>query len=148
MTQRFVLHAGDDSRARILANLWTFLSGLAQERSWVIEIKRYVKERSSDQNRALWGVAYPPIVAATGQEAADWHEYFLGEWFGWVETRMFGRRKVRPARTTTTDFSGADAKLSTAEFAQFYDFIQRRAGENGIFVPDPDPLWRERQEVA
>lgn len=148
MTQRFVLHAGDDSWTRILANAWALLNGLSKSRSWVIEIKRYVKERSSDQNRALWGVAYPPIVEATGQEATDWHEYFLGEYFGWVECRMFGRRRLRPARTTTTGFNGEDAKLSTAEFAEFYNFIQRRAGENGIYVPDPDPLHHERSRAA
>jgi len=148
MTSRFVLHAGDDERPRILANCAAFLGALAGDRSWVVEIKRYTKQRSNDQNAALWGLAYPIMEKATGQDVNAWHEYMLGEHFGWIESNMFGKRKLRPARTTTTGFRGEDAVLSTVEFAEFFDFIQRRCAENGIHIPDPDPFWRERMERA
>lgn len=143
MSQKFVLHAGDPERMRILANCAAFLGKLTAAKSWTIEIKQSVKERTDPQNKALWGVAYPALQAATGQPANDWHEYMLGEWFGWVEYTLFGKRKLRPARTTTTGYDGEQNKLSTAEFAEYYEFIQARASENGVFVPDPDPLWRE-----
>lgn len=143
MSQKFVLHAGDDNRMRILGNIWHLLNGLHASRSWEFEVRPYAKRRTCPQNNALWGVAYPALVAATGQEANDWHEYMLGEYFGWVSYELFGKKKVRPARTTTTDFEGRASKLSTTEFADFYAFIQKRAREYGVHIPDPDPFHKE-----
>lgn len=148
MKQTFVLHAGDPERMRILANCADFLGKLTAAKSWEITVRQYRKTRSSDQNRALWGVAYPAIVAATGQEAEDWHEFFLGEWFGWKELNFFGQRKRSPMRTTTTGLDGEPNTLSTVEFAEFYAFIQARCAENGICVPDPDPLHSEHRSAA
>lgn len=143
MSQKFILHAGDVQRGSVLANCASFLAKLTPAKSWVVEIKQYSKERTDPQNNALWGVAYPALQAATGQSVNDWHEYMLGEWFGWVDYTLFGKRKLRPARTTTTGFDGEPNKLSTTEFAEFYAFIQMRSAQHGVYVPDPDPFWRE-----
>jgi hypothetical protein len=147
MSQDFVLHANDKLRPGVLRNLIDFINRLPANKSWRIGVAQYRKTRSNEQNAALWGVAYPVLAEATGQPVNDWHDYMLGEHFGWVEYSLFGRRKLRPARTTTTGYNGEDDVLSTAEFAEFYDFIQQRAAENGIFVPDPDPFWREHKEA-
>lgn len=143
MSQKFVLHTGDDRRETIMENLRRFLSLLPDEKSWVVEIKQYRKSRSTEQNSALWGVAYPALEEATGQGVNDWHEYMLGEHFGWVECSLFGKKKLKPARTTTTGYDGQPDTLPAAEFADYYDFIQRRAAVGGVFVPDPDPFWRD-----
>jgi hypothetical protein len=141
--QRFILHAGDDSWTRILANVWTLLNGLSKTKSWAIEIKRHVKSRSSDQNSAMWGLAYPLIADAIGEDVNTIHEYMLGEYFGWVETCVLGRKKLKPARTTTSGLNGESDVLDKLQFAAYFDFIQRRAAEHGIHIPDPDPFWRE-----
>lgn len=148
MSQSFVLHSGDSRRESVLRRALDFLQRLPDTKSWRIEVTMHRKTRTNEQNAALWGVAYPALAEATGQPVNDWHEYMLGEYFGWVEYSLFGKRKLRPARTTTTGFAGEDSKLSTVEFADFYDFIQRRAAENGISVPDPDPFWREQRRAA
>lgn len=148
MSQKFTLNARDAERPQVLANAHTFLDRLPQDKSWRIEVTLYRKTRSADQNAALWSVAYPALAEATGQGVNDWHEYMLGEYFGWVEYSLFGKRKLRPARTTTTGFSGEHDVLSTVDFARYYDFIQQRAAENGICVPDPDPFWREHGRRA
>lgn len=148
MSQTFVLHKGDSYRPSVLVRLIDFLRKLPESKSWKIEVTAHRKTRTNEQNAALWGVAYPALAEATGQPANDWHKYMLGEHFGWVEYSLFGKRKLRPARTTTTGYSGEDDVLSTADFAAFYDFIQQRAAENGVCVPDPDPFWHEQREAA
>lgn len=132
----------------MLQNTVEFLSRLSATRAWEIVIRPYVRDKTDPQNKSLWGLAYPILERATGQDAEDWHEYFCGEKFGWVEKEFFGKRKLRPARTTTTDYDGNKNNLNTIEFAEFFDFIQRRCAENGVHIPDPDPFWREQLAKA
>lgn len=111
-----------------------------------VECKAWKAPRTDEQNNALWGVAYKTLHLLTGNDPDDLHDFFCGEHFGWVESDVMGQRKRKPRRTTTVDETGRKKKLSTEEFARFYDFIQQRSAENGYFVPDPDPFWR--QQVA
>lgn len=136
----FVLHAKDANRSRILANLHAFVDRLPADKSFRITVAQYRKPRSTGQNAALWGLAYPIIAQAIGESVNTIHEYMLGEYFGWVESVVFGKRKARPARTTTTGFKGEDCVLSTAEFSDYFAFIQRRAAEHGLDVPDPERM--------
>lgn len=76
--------------------LAAFIERLPTARKWKVTITRYARRRSDQQNRYLWGVAYKTLADATGQPAEDWHEYFLGEHFGWEESELFGKRKLRP----------------------------------------------------
>lgn len=110
--------------------LFAFLDKLPTAKKWKVTVGLYRKRRSDQQNRYLWGVAYKTLQDATGQEAQDWHEYMLGEHFGWEEYEMFGKRKIRPKQRSS--------KLTTMEFMDFVDFIQRRAAEHGIYIPDPN----------
>lgn len=94
-----------------------------------VEVGEYRRRRSDDQNRALWGVAYKTLADATGNDPDDLHEFFLGEFFGWDVIEVMGQKRRVPKRRSS--------KLTTTEFAEFYDFIQRRAAENGYYVPSP-----------
>ena len=125
----FVLHANDTTRVDVLRNCQAFLDRLPASKSWRVEVVQHVKRRSDAQNRYLWGCAYAELARVTGQPAEDWHEYFLGEHFGWETVEMLGRKKLRPVRRSS--------KLTTQEFADYVAFIQMRAAENGIYVPDP-----------
>jgi len=97
---------------------------------WKVTVERYAKRRSDQQNRYLWGIAYKTLQDATGQPAEDWHEYMLGECFGWEVTELFGRKRSRPIRRSST--------LTTLEFMDYVAFIQQRAAENGLYIPDPN----------
>lgn len=123
--------------------LLSYLDRLPSARKWKVSVKLYRRTRTDDQNKALWGVAYKTIREATGNDVEDLHTLFCGEYFGWVETEVLGKRKMKPARTTTTDENGKRDVLSTVDFADFYTFIQAKASEFGIDVPDPDPNWRQ-----
>jgi len=121
--QTFIL---PNQKAAMLA----FIERIPMARKWRVEIALYRKRRSDQQNRYLWGVAYKALKDATGQPADDWHEYFLGEHFGWETVELFGKKKIRPIQRSS--------KLTTMEFMDFVDFIQSRAAEYGIYIPDPN----------
>lgn len=140
----FFLHPNDANRDNVKANACALIDGLREDKAWRIDVEIFHKERTLPQNSALWGHAYKIVCAATGQDVNDWHEYFLGEHFGWIEKDYFGKRKLRPARTTTTNYEGKNEKLNTKEFMDYFDFVQRRAAQNGIHIPDPDPMWRRQ----
>jgi len=95
-----------------------------------VEVAEYRRKRSDQQNRYLWGVAYKRLQDATGQPAEDWHEFFLGEFFGWERGELFGRPRLRPIRRSS--------RLTTAEFGELVEFIQARAAENGVYIPSPN----------
>lgn len=103
-----------------------------------LTIKRWTKPRTNSQNKTIWGLAYETILRDGGEQLQGWdkedlHEFFLGEWGGWEIVEAFGKKRQRPIRRSS--------KLTTAEFASYFDFIQRRASEYGIFIPDPDQFW-------
>jgi hypothetical protein len=110
------------------------LESLSTDKAWRIEIREQKATRSDAQNRFLWGVAYPTVLEAGGEALAGWeaedlHEYFLGECYGWETLEGMGRKRVRPIRRSS--------RLSKTEFADYVAFIQRRAAQMGIVIPDP-----------
>jgi len=144
MTAEFVFPAGrewDD----VLARLIRHIHGLDHAKAHVVKVERWRRERTDAQNRALWGLAYKVLHEATGNDPEDMHLYFCGEFFGWVEHEMFGRKRLKPRRTTTRDEHGRRDVISTKTLAEFFAFIQQRAAETvGVYIPDPDPeYWRQ-----
>jgi hypothetical protein len=122
-------------RARAVERVAGFLSRLPIDKAWRVSVTEQKRARTSNQNRFLWGVAYSTILREAGEALAGWdaddlHEYFLGEHFGWETLEGFGRKRLRPLRRSS--------KLSTLEFSDYVAFVQRKAADLGIFVPDPD----------
>src|SRR5574343_441460 len=121
----------DSAIERIVA----FLGRLPMAKAWRVEVTEQKRTRTQQQNRYLWGVAYPAILSGGGEALAGWtaedlHEYFLGEHFGWETIEGFGRKRHKPLRRSS--------RLTTVEFSDFVGFIQRKAAELGIYVPDPE----------
>jgi hypothetical protein len=122
-------------RERAIERVAGFLARLPVEKAWRVSVQEQKRTRTQQQNRYLWGVAYPAILAGGGEALGGWtaedlHEYFLGEHFGWETLEGFGRKRIKPLRRS--------AKLSTLEFSDFVAFIQRKAAEFGVYVPDPN----------
>jgi|GEM_PF-2026696 len=102
-------------------------------------------DRSDEQNAALFGVAYPPIMEHTGYRKEELHEVFCRAYFGEVEHEIARRKITRPKRTTTTDELGRRDVINKLDFASFYSFVQQVAAEHwGVIVPDPEKNWRDR----
>jgi len=149
MTSRFILHAGDDERPRILANCAAFLGQLPPSKSWQIEIVPYVKKRSPKQRRALFGAAYKALMEFAGLEGSEekneLHRFMCREYFG---ERPDALGRMVPVRTTTKNERGEHDEISVDEALKFYAFLQRKGADVGCYVPDPDPFWRESMEAA
>lgn len=131
MKQEFIIPVSS-GRGEMLQRVGKVLTNLPMAR-YKVEITEAKAVRSNNQNRYLWGVVYPTILQAgklDGWEAADVHEYLLGEWAGWEVVEAFGRKRQRPIRRSS--------KLTKLEFVDFVRFIQNRMAEHGIYVPDPN----------
>jgi hypothetical protein len=135
---------------QVQGNAIQYIYGLDPSRHWKVEITQQRDERSLAQNNALFGVMYPPLMEFIGlrgrRESEELHEYFCGEYFGWHEYEIMGKRKARPRRTTTTDEAGKRDVLSTVAFMDFCEFVKQRAAEQGCVLPDPDPMYHLRDE--
>lgn len=98
--------------------------------------------RTSQQNRYLFGVCYPPIAAAMGYEVEAIHEYMLGRHFGWVDVKVPKTPRnpagieSRPFRTTTTDEHGKRSLLPKAEFSAYVETVHRIAAGAGVFIAE------------
>ncbi len=122
----------------VKANAIEYIERLDVNKETEVIVREIKGTRSQQQNRALWGLAYDTILKQGGESMAGWemqdlHEYFLGEHFGWEVVELFGKTRQRPIKRSS--------KLSKSEFASFFDFIQRKAAEFGVQIPDPDPNW-------
>jgi hypothetical protein len=107
---------------------------------WRVSVEEVKKQRTNLQNKTIWGLAYETILRDGGESLQGWdkddlHTFFLGEWSGWEVVEVFGKKRQRPIKRSS--------KLTRAEFADYFDFIQRKAAEFGIFIPDPDPHWND-----
>lgn len=143
MSDGFILKK-DSCRDEMITRIVRFLELLPMDRAWEVTVKRFRKQRSEDQNNALWGVAYPPLMEVTGYEKEEIHEELLMRWSGHQTKTIFGRKKVVPVKRSK--------ELNTLEFCDYYAFVQRFAAkEFGIYIPDPDPALKtygERKRKA
>lgn len=126
-----------DNRGIMADRIWSVIEELPLNKRFRVEICDHRPTRSDQQNKYLWGVVYPAILAAGGELLAGWeaeelHEYCLGEHFGWEIIAGFGVKRRRPIRRSS--------KLNKQEFADYVAFIQRRMAEHGIWVPDPNEI--------
>lgn len=141
--QTFILKANTQ---RDLTRVVAVLSAAPKDKDIKVIVGEAKKDRSLDQNNALYGVAYKALSEFTGYIAPELHELFLRSYFGEVEVEVMGRKFTKARRTTTTDETGKRKLLSTIEFMDFYRHIQQKGSELGCWVPDPDPMWHMHRE--
>jgi hypothetical protein len=100
-----------------------------------VDCTKWKKTRSNEQNAYLWRAVYQPLVEVAGFTKDEWHEYFCGERWGWIENpKPSGEIQKSPARTTTKGFNGKKDVLKSDEFKEFVSWIEQQAAERGAFV--------------
>jgi hypothetical protein len=132
VTQAFYLPTGAE-RPEVIGRIGRILSSLAPEKRWKVEIEEHKPKRTDAQNRYLWGVCYSHILREGGEQLAGWraedlHEFFLGECYGWTVVQGFGAKRKRPIRRSS--------RMNKQEFSDYVGYIQQRAAELGITIPD------------
>ena len=141
--QRIVLPRAVDKNGEVIKGtnreasvdrLAKFAIALPLDKGWAFEVTEARRTRTHEQNSYLWGVVYATLERETGQEAEDWHTFWLGEKFGWEKVELFGRSKLKPKRRSS--------RLTTVEFADYIDFIARKCAEQGIYIPEPNEMLK------
>lgn len=127
IAQTIILPSKRDNCSRAV----NFIQALPIDKPWRVTIEEYKPRRSDQQNRFLWGYVYRTICEhLEGWNAADVHEYCLGECYGWETVEGLGKKRLRPVRRSS--------KLNKQEFADYVLWIQQRMADHGIFIDDPD----------
>lgn len=147
--------SSDLDRSRHIGRVIEALEALSLDHAWKVNVEEAKSERSMQQNRYLFGVAYPLISEATGYEKEDVHASLLGKHFGTKLKRVpkskFNREGLTevPLRTTTTNENGRRSVLGKIPFSEYVAFVQRFAAEQlNIVIPDPDPEYIEHRVAA
>lgn len=149
----FILPRGTRGRALKLAT--DILSSLDELVAWKIVAEPLKNERSASQNAYLWAVPNKMISERSGYETEEVHELLCGSYWGWKDKRVpktprnpKGIESV-PIRTTTRDENGKRSVLTTTQFSDYVEFVQRFAAEKCcLIVPDPDPMYMLHRERA
>lgn len=146
------------NRERVIPRIAAYLAGLPTSKAHRIIVKQEADDRTTQQNRYLNGVPYKLLGDHFGYERDEISEQMCGQYWGWRQKKVprtpHNRSGIRdvPMRTTTTDENGARDVLSTRDFWEYVEFLQRFGSKYGVFIPDPDPsykhLEREQEEQA
>lgn len=88
------------------------------------------KVRSIQQNRAYFGIAVKMIAEQCNSTVAAMHDALAGEFLGHEIVKMPGGKVIKVPKSTKP--------LTTKEFSQYVEKIQRWAAENGIDIPNPN----------
>lgn len=95
-----------------------------------ISSREWKPKRSEQANRYLFGVVYAIISQETGNNVNDLHEFYLGEFFGWEEYEVLGRKRVRPRERSS--------KQVKSRFSEFLESVISHAASLGIVIPPPN----------
>jgi hypothetical protein len=126
--KRFIIHKNDSERRE---NCLQFINVLDPNKMWGVEIKLYRKKRSNDQNAYIHAVPLKVIAEHVGETVEEMKEYLCGEFTGWVEYEVMGRKKTRPVKTTS--------QMDTKEMTDFIEYMQWFGSfKLNLYIPSPN----------
>lgn len=94
-----------------------------------VQIEKFKKKRSGEQNAYYWSVCIPLIVEKTGFSPEEIHEYLITKFIDKTDI-VVGGESIKVNKRTHN--------LTTVEFMEYISEIQRFASEKlDLFIPDP-----------
>jgi hypothetical protein len=123
----YVIRKGDTARRD---NAALHIQSLDHDRDWRVTIEEYRKKRSLDQNAYIHAVPLKMMSDATGYTVEDIKTYLCGEFSGWTESEVFGRKRLKPNLHTS--------QMNTKQMAEFIEFlVWYGADKMGLTIPYP-----------
>ena len=109
------------------ANFDRWLSTLEGQRV-SIEVKKFKKKRSIEQNAYYWSVLIDILSKEFGYEAEEIHMVLRGKFL-----------RIHDPKHPDFVIAKSTTKLTTVEFVEYIEKIQRWAAqEHQIYLPDPN----------
>lgn len=105
------------------------------KKKYSVEVTEYVKNRTSEQNRAYWGVWLAHLAEGTDYPAKAWHEYFK---------KNFLPVDIYEINGMVVEDKPSTKKLTTKQFSEYIEHIYKHCAEEfGIYLPEIDnvPEW-------
>jgi len=134
---------------RILSN-W---GGVSEKNQIEILIRPYKRNRTREQNNLYWKWL-SVIEADTGQDAEELHEYYKGKFLARIlvrdnekyaemservkKVRADGYHEIADQMRAHIMFMTSTSALTTKQFSEYMDMIDRDAAEVGITLPQPE----------
>lgn len=104
-----------------------------------VTIEREVKRRSQKQNAWIWGCAYEFMLADSGYELNELKEAKEALHYSLIR-KCFGT--TWDARVKDYVPNVRSSKLSTEQFSQYMEWLQRHAAQEwNVIVPSPNEEW-------
>lgn len=119
------------------------LAGIGKGEKVRVDVKKWYKKRTIDQNATAWGPDYALILAHikdttgdsfTPEELHDWHKR---KFLGYTESEQYPGL-FKP---------GSTKDLDTAGFAKFRDAYCDFWGMQGLYVPEPDSAKKKVSKI-
>ena len=124
---RYVIHEQDALRRE---NCKQFIDELDPNLKWNIEIKEYRKKRSNEQNAYIHAVPLPMIAEYIGETVEVVKHYLCGEWSGWEDYFVLGKKMSRPVMTTS--------QMNTLQMTKFIEYLQWFGSSTlNLYIPSP-----------
>jgi len=115
----------------------------ADMKSWIasldgmpvsVTIEKETHKRSNQQNRFLWGIVYKTISDFTGYDEDEVHALCKEKF----NPKFLNIVNVNTGEETEERIAGSTAKLSTKDFIEYVEKIQRYFAGLGCVIPDPN----------
>lgn len=94
----------------------------------ILELRERSKKRSEQQNSYYWGVVVKTLSDELGYETDEIHELLK---------QMFINPIFKEIKGIEFEIRKSTTKLSTKEFKEYIEKIQRWASQEEIYIPDP-----------
>lgn len=97
---------------------------------YALHIKKKSKLRSTQQNNYLWSL-YTILAQSFGWDVEEMHDFLRARFLYTI--KEVGGDKYKVLSSTT--------KLTTKEFMEYIQKIQKFGAEHGVFLPNPDEYY-------